>query len=182
MVLFIYDLVDLSWSYLSQVDQVQNVVGWFGVVFVDILFMMFGYFVYFFLLLLGIKIWQVFCCCNLLWEWNIWLFFWCLVGLIFLILVGLVLVYIYFYVSGYMLVSVLVGGVIGQSLGCVVVDVLNVQGSMLVFFVLFFFGLMVFVDFFWFKVMDVIGKIILDFFELIQNVFNCWMGVCVECK
>ncbi|MGV8783754.1 DNA translocase FtsK 4TM domain-containing protein, partial [Pseudomonas aeruginosa] len=68
------------------------------------------------------------------------------------------------------------GGAIGQSLGRVAVDALNVQGSTLVFFALFLFGLTVFADLSWFKVMDVTGKIPLDFFELIQNAFNRWMG------
>ena len=74
------------------------------------------------------------------------------------------------------------GGAIGQSLGRVAVDALNVQGSTLVFFALFLFGLTVFADLSWFKVMDVTGKITLDFFELIQNAFNRWMGARAERK
>ena len=109
-------------------------------------------------------------------EWNTWLFSWRLVGLIFLILAGSALAYIHFHASGHMPASASAGGAIGQSLGRVAVDALNVQGSTLVFFALFLFGLTVFADLSWFKVMDVTGKITLDFFELIQNAFNRWMG------
>ena len=107
---------------------------------------------------------------------------WRLVGLIFLILAGSALAYIHFHASGHMPASASAGGAIGQSLGRVAVDALNVQGSTLVFFALFLFGLTVFADLSWFKVMDVTGKITLDFFELIQNAFNRWMGARAERK
>jgi hypothetical protein len=44
-----------------------------------------------------------------------------------------------------------------------------VQGSTLMFIALFLFGLTVFTDLSWFKVMDVTGKITLDLFELVQG-------------
>ncbi|MGV8488766.1 DNA translocase FtsK 4TM domain-containing protein, partial [Pseudomonas aeruginosa] len=94
----------------------------------------------------------------------------------FLILAGSAMAYIHFHASGHLPASASAGGAIGQSLGRVAVDALNVQGSTLVFFALFLFGLTVFADLSWFKVMDVTGKITLDFFELIQNAFNRWMG------
>lgn len=180
MALLTYDPADPSWSHSSQVDQVQNAAGRLGAVSADILFMTLGYFAYLFPLLLGIKTWQVFRRRNLPWEWNTWLFSWRLVGLIFLILAGSALAYIHFHASGHMPASASAGGAIGQSLGRVAVDALNVQGSTLVFFALFLFGLTVFADLSWFKVMDVTGKITLDFFELIQNAFNRWMGARAE--
>ncbi|MBG4202354.1 DNA translocase FtsK [Pseudomonas aeruginosa] len=182
MALLTYDPADPSWSHSSQVDQVQNAAGRLGAVSADILFMTLGYFAYLFPLLLGIKTWQVFRRRNLPWEWNTWLFSWRLVGLIFLILAGSALAYIHFHASGHMPASASAGGAIGQSLGRVAVDALNVQGSTLVFFALFLFGLTVFADLSWFKVMDVTGKITLDFFELIQNAFNRWMGARAERK
>lgn len=140
MALLTYDPADPSWSHSSQVDQVQNAAGRLGAVSADILFMTLGYFAYLFPLLLGIKTWQVFRRRNLPWEWNTWLFSWRLVGLIFLILAGSALAYIHFHASGHMPASASAGGAIGQSLGRVAVDALNVQGSTLVFFALFLFA------------------------------------------
>jgi S-DNA-T family DNA segregation ATPase FtsK/SpoIIIE len=51
---------------------------------------------------------------------------------------------------------------------------LNVQGSTLLFIALFLFGLTVFTDLSWFKVMDTTGKITLDLFELFQGAINRW--------
>ncbi|MGC3645831.1 DNA translocase FtsK 4TM domain-containing protein, partial [Pseudomonas aeruginosa] len=107
---------------------------------------------YLFPLLLGIKTWQVFRRRYLPWEWNTWLFSWRLVGLFFLILAGSALAYIDFPASGHMPASASAGGAIGQSVGPVAVDGLNVQGSTLVFFALFLVGLTVFADLSWFKV------------------------------
>jgi S-DNA-T family DNA segregation ATPase FtsK/SpoIIIE len=49
-----------------------------------------------------------------------------------------------------------------------------VQGSTLMFIALFLFGLTVFTDLSWFKVMDVTGKITLDLFELVQGRGRWW--------
>lgn len=57
----------------------------------------------------------------------------------------------------------------GESLGDLARNALNVQGSTLLLIALFLFGLTVFTDLSWFKVMDVTGKITLDLFELIQG-------------
>jgi S-DNA-T family DNA segregation ATPase FtsK/SpoIIIE len=63
---------------------------------------------------------------------------------------------------------------LGESLGDLARNALNIQGSTLLFIALFLFGLTVFTDLSWFKVMDVTGKITLDLFELFQGAANRW--------
>ncbi|MNZ56328.1 DNA translocase FtsK [compost metagenome] len=132
-------------------------------------------------MLLAVKTWQVFRKRHLPWEWSGWLFSWRLIGLVFLILGGSALAFIHFHTTGgHMPASA--GGALGESLGQLAVNALNVQGSTLLFLSLFLFGLTVFADLSWFKVMDMTGKITLDLFELIQNVFNRWWSARSERK
>ena len=56
------------------------------------------------------------------------------------------------------------------------------QGSTLLFFALFLFGLTVFTDLSWFKVMDLTGKITLDLVELIQSLITRWWNARMERK
>ncbi|MNF44608.1 DNA translocase FtsK [compost metagenome] len=74
------------------------------------------------------------------------------------------------------------GGALGESLGQFAEDALNVQGSTLLFIALFLFGLTVFSDLSWFKVMDLTGKITLDLLELIQSLVNRWWSARTERK
>lgn len=74
------------------------------------------------------------------------------------------------------------GGALGESLGDLARRTLNIQGSTLMFIALFLFGLTVFTDLSWFKVMDVTGKITLDLLELFQGAANRWWAARVERK
>ncbi len=74
------------------------------------------------------------------------------------------------------------GGALGESLGALAINALNVQGSTLLLIALFLFGLTVFTDLSWFKVMDLTGKITLDLIELIQSLANRWWSARVERK
>ncbi|MEA3167359.1 MAG: segregation ATPase FtsK/SpoIIIE, family, partial [Pseudomonas sp.] len=74
------------------------------------------------------------------------------------------------------------GGALGESLGDLARKTLNIQGSTLMFIALFLFGLTVFTDLSWFKVMDVTGKITLDLLELFQGAANRWWSARVDRK
>ncbi|PAU65510.1 cell division protein FtsK [Pseudomonas sp. PIC25] len=180
MALLTYDPADPGWTHTSRVEQVQNAAGRAGAWFADILFMALGYFAYLFPLLLAIKTWQVFRSRHQPWQWSGWLFSWRLIGLVFLVLSGAGLAYIHFHSGSNMPASA--GGALGESLGQLAINALNVQGSTLLFIALFLFGLTVFSDLSWFKVMDVTGKITLDLFELIHNAINRWWSARVERK
>ena len=172
MALLTYDTADPGFTHTSNVDQVQNAAGRAGAYFADILFMVLGYFAYIFPLLLAIKTWQIFRERHQPWQWSGWLVSWRMIGLVFLVLSGAALAHIHFHPSASLPFSA--GGALGESLGDLARSLLNVQGSTLMFIALFLFGLTVFTDLSWFKVMDLTGKITLDLFELVQGAANRW--------
>ena len=180
MALLTYDPADPGWTHTSNVQQVQNAAGRAGAWFADVLFMALGYFAYLFPLLLGIKTWQVFRARHQSWTWNGWLFSWRLIGLVFLVLSGSALAYIHFQFANHLPASA--GGALGESLGQLAEAALNVQGSTLLLLAFFLFGLTVFTDLSWFKVMDLTGKITLDLLELIQSFFSRWWTARAERK
>ena len=181
MSLLTYDQSDPGWSHTSSnVTEVQNAAGRAGAFSADILFMVLGYFAYIFPLLLAIKAWQVFRQRHEPWQWSGWLFSWRTIGLVFLVLAGAALAHLHFhFASGF---PGSAGGVLGEVLGDLAKRALNIQGSTLLFIALFLFGLTVFTDLSWFKVMDMTGKITLDLFELLQGAVSRWWAERVERK
>jgi len=180
MALLTYDTADPGFSHTSNIDQVQNAAGRAGAYFADILFMVLGYFAYIFPLLLAIKTWQIFRERHQPWQWSGWLFSWRLIGLVFLVLSGAALAHIHFHPPASLPFSA--GGALGESLGDLARSLLNVQGSTLMFIALFLFGLTVFTDLSWFKVMDMTGKITLDLFEWVQGAASRWWEARYERK
>ncbi|WP_349617126.1 DNA translocase FtsK [Azotobacter salinestris] len=178
MALLTYDPTDPGWSHSSSVAQVQNAAGRTGAWFADILFMALGYFAYLFPLLLVIKTVQAFRARHEPWPWSGWLFSWRLTGLAILIPAGAALAYIHFHSASGLPASA--GGALGEVLGKLALDAFNVQGSTLMFLSLFLFGLTVFADLSWFRVMDLTGKITLDLFELVQGAVGRWWGGLAE--
>ena len=172
MALLTYDTADPGFSHTSNVDQVQNAAGRAGAYFADILFMVLGYFAYIFPLLLAVKTWQIFRERHQPWQWSGWLISWRMIGLVFLVLSGAALAHIHFHPPAGLPFSA--GGALGESLGDLARNLLNVQGSTLVFIALFLFGLTVFTDLSWFKVMDLTGKLTLDLFELVRGAASRW--------
>ncbi len=180
MALLTYGKDDPGWSHNSKIDDVQNFGGPAGSYSADILFMVLGYFAYIFPLLLAIKTWQIFRQRHEPWQWSGWLFSWRLIGLVFLVLSGAALAHIHFHAPTGLPAGA--GGALGESLGDLARKTLNIQGSTLMFIALFLFGLTVFTDLSWFKVMDVTGKITLDLLELFQGAANRWWAARVERK
>ncbi|WP_028693688.1 DNA translocase FtsK [Pseudomonas cremoricolorata] len=172
MALLTYDAADPGFSHTSNVDQVQNAAGRAGAYFADVMFMVLGYFAYIFPLLLAIKTLQIFRDRHQPWQWSGWLFSWRLIGLVFLVLSGAALAHIHFHPTANLPFAA--GGALGEGLGELARSLLNVQGSTLMFIALFLFGLTVFTDLSWFKVMDMTGKITLDLFELLQGAASRW--------
>jgi len=178
MALLTYDSTDPGWSHSSTVAQVQNAAGRAGAWLADILFMALGYFAYLFPLLMVIKTAQAFLARNEPWPLSGWLFSWRLTGLAILVPAGSALAYIHFRSAPGMPASA--GGALGEILGRLALDALNVQGGTLAFLTLFLFGLTVFADISWFRLMDLIGKVILDLVELVQGGVGRWWGALVE--
>jgi len=180
MALLTYNVADPAWDNSVQVERIINAGGSIGAWLSSALFGALGYFAYIFPLLLAAKTWQVFRTRNEPWHWNGWLFSWHSIGLVFLILSGAALGDIHFAAAAGMQGSG--GGMLGASLGDLAVHALNVQGSTLVFLALFLFGLTVFTDLSWFRVMDLTGKITLDLIELIHGAITGWWNARSERK
>ncbi|SFB15338.1 DNA translocase FtsK [Azotobacter beijerinckii] len=178
MALLTYDPSDPGWSHSSSVAQVQNAAGRAGAWFADVLFMALGYFAYLFPLLMVIKTAQAFAARHEPWPWSGWLLSWRLTGLAILIPAGSALAYIHFHSASGLPASA--GGALGEVLGKLALDALNVQGSTLMFLALFLFGLTVFADLSWFRVMDLTGKITLDLLELVQGGIGRWWSALAE--
>lgn len=169
MALLTYDTSDPGFSHTSNVDQVQNAAGRAGAYFADILFMVLGYFAYIFPLLLAIKTWQIFRERHQPRDWSGWLFsavdrlvFWCCLVRRWRISIST------------RRRACRSRPVAHSASWATARNLLNVQGSTLMFIALFLFGLTVFTDLSWFKVMDLTGKITLDLFELVQGAANRW--------
>ncbi|UYP28625.1 DNA translocase FtsK [Pseudomonas sp. Z8(2022)] len=180
MALLTYNVADPAWDNSVQVERIINAGGSIGAWLSSALFGALGYFAYIFPLLLAAKTWQVFRTRNQPWHWNGWLFSWHSIGLVFLILSGSALGDIHFTAAPGMQGSG--GGMLGASLGDLAVHALNVQGSTLLFLALFLFGLTVFTDLSWFRVMDLTGKITLDLIELIHGAITSWWNARNERK
>jgi S-DNA-T family DNA segregation ATPase FtsK/SpoIIIE len=180
MALLTYDQADPGWSHASHATQVQNAAGKAGSFSADILFMVLGYFAYVFPLLLAIKTWQIFRQRHQPWAWSGWLVSWRLLGLVLLVLSGAALAHLHFHSAPNLPASA--GGALGESLGNLARNGLNVQGSTVLFIALFLCGLTVFTDLSWFKVMDLTGKVTLDLLELLQGAVHRWWSSRTERK
>ena len=172
MALLTYERTDPGLFRSGQVDQVQNAAGRAGAWLADLLFGGFGYFAYLFPALLAIKCWRMFQFRHMPWHISGWLISWRAIGLVFLVLSGAALAHLHFDSPNWLPASA--GGALGESLGYLAEQTLNVQGSTLLFLALFLFGLTVFTDLSWFKVMDLLGKIVLDLLELLQAAASQW--------
>ncbi len=103
-------------------------------------------------------------------QWNPLLLLSRCIGFGLLLLATAVLAHIQFSVPG----GEAPGGVVGSVLGAWSEGVLNVQGSTLLYIGVFLFGLTVFTDLSWFRVMDLTGKITLDLCELLYSAGSRW--------
>ena len=180
MTLMTYSINDPGWDHNVRVAQIQNAGGAIGAWISSILFMALGYFAFLFPLLLGIKAWQVFRQRHQPFQWSGWLISWRGIGLVLLVISGSALAYIHFQSNSELPASA--GGALGESIGQLGIQMLNVQGSTLLFLAVFLFGLTVFADFSWFRLMDLTGKITLDLIELVHSLITRWWEARLERK
>ena len=173
MALLSYSPMDPGIDVSTGAGQVQNAAGRVGAWVASFFLFAFGYSAYLLPLLMVIKIIELFRTRHQPFRWSGWLFSWRLIGLAFLLTSTAALASVQFQ-SLEMNPQAPAGGVLGKSLGEWGEDALNVQGSTLLFIALFLFGLTVFTDLSWFRLMDLVGKITLDLFELLQSLASRW--------
>ncbi|MCL4130611.1 UNVERIFIED_CONTAM: hypothetical protein GTU68_021841, partial [Idotea baltica] len=172
MTLLTYSKIDPGWTHVSDIQEIHNSGGRVGAWLADVLFLLLGYFAYIFPLLLVVKTWQIFRTRSEPIEWNGRLFAWRCFGLFLLILAGCALIYMHFPASDYLPASA--GGVLGERIGISSVELLNMQGGTLLLVALMLFGLTIYTDLSWFKVMDVVGKSTLELFDWSRNLLHHW--------
>jgi len=174
MSLFSYNAADPGWTRSSGELAVQNAGGRMGAWIADVLLLVLGYLAYLFPLIVAIKVWQMFRRRHLPFIWNGWLFSWRLIGFVLTLLAGTALAALHGRAPASFPEGGGAGGVLGQLLSEMSYPVLNMQGSTLLFLTLFLFGLTVFTNLSWFKVMDLIGRITLDLLDLFRRAWISW--------
>lgn len=173
MALLTYSPLDPGVNVSTGSMQVQNAAGRVGAWIASFFRFGLGYAAYLLPVLAAIKVLDLFLARHQPLQWNGWLFSSRLIGFSLLLVSTAALAQIQFGVMGDS-TGEPAGGVFGKSLGEWGEDALNVQGSTLLFIALFLFGLTVFTDLSWFRVMDLTGKITLDLCELIQTAGSRW--------
>ena len=174
MALFTYNTADPGWTRSSGEMAVQNAGGLIGAKIADVLLVVLGYLAYLFPLIVAVKVWQMFRRRHLPLIWSGWLFSWRLTGFMLTLLAGTALAALHGTEPAGFPEGGGAGGILGQLLRDLAYPVLNMQGSTLVFLTLFLFGLTIFTNLSWFKVMDLIGRITLDLLDLFRRGWASW--------
>ena len=174
MALFTHNVGDPGWTRSSGELAVENAGGRMGAWIADVLLFMLGYLAYLFPLIVAVKVWQMFRRRHLPFVWNGWLFSWRLIGFVLTLLAGTALAALHGTAPESFPEGAGAGGALGQLLREMAYPVLNMQGSTLVFLTLFLFGLTVFTNLSWFRVMDLAGRITLDLFDLFKQAWAGW--------
>ncbi len=176
MALLSYDTSDPGWTRSGEAGEVGNAGGSMGAWIADVLLLTLGYLAYLFPIIVAVKVWQMFRRRHLPFVWNGWLFSWRLIGFVLTLLAGTALAALHGSApdnfpgingdGG--------GGVLGELLAQLSKPLLNMQGSTLLFLTLFLFGLTVFTNLSWFRVMELTGKITLDLLDLLKRAWHSW--------
>jgi len=171
-----YDQDDPGWTHTSKTEQVHNLAGSTGAWFADVSFTAFGYVAYLFPILCGLLAIQIFWTRRRPASLSVLAFAARLIGLVLLILAGTALAEIHFAPDPQLPIST--GGALGKSLGQLLASsLLGTHSSTLIFLAFFLLGLTMLTNLSWFGVMDMTGKITLDFLELIQSALIRLLGL-----
>ncbi len=181
MVLITFDATDSSFSnsIAHTTDVVSNAGGHIGAWIADILFSLLGYFAWLFPLVLMLKTVLVFQNRYQSFVWNGWLFALRACGFIFLLCSGSALAHIHFPLPEIVPKNF---NILGTVLGNGLTAVLNVEGATLFLLACFLFGLTVYANLSWFKIMEGIGALTLRITEWVQAWLQSTLGEVQERK
>ena len=174
MALFTFDATDPGWTRSGSVADVQNAGGRMGAWIADVLLLTLGYLAFLFPLIVAVKVYQMFRRRHQPMIWNGWLFSWRLIGFVLTLLAGTALAALHGTPGAHFPEGAGAGGILGELLSGLSRPVLNLQGSTLLFLTLFLFGLTVFTNLSWLKVMDLTGKLTLDLLDLLKRGWHSW--------
>ncbi len=167
MVLLTFDVNDPGFTQsVSQQDTVNNAGGQIGAWIADVLFSVLGYFAWLFPLVLMLKTVLVFHNRYQPMVWNGWLFALRAFGFILLLCSGAALAHVHFPLPE---ITPKNFNILGETLGQALTAVLNIEGATLLLLACFLFGLTVYANFSWFKVMEGVGALTLQAIEAVKS-------------
>ena len=173
MVLLTFDASDSSFTNSTgDSNAVNNAGGYIGSWIADVLFSALGYFAWLFPLLLMLKTVLVFQHRYEPMVWNGWLFALRAFGFILLLGAGAALAHVHFPLPA---VTPQNFNILGETLGQALIAVLNIEGATLLLLACFLFGLTVFANLSWFKIMEGVGALTLQAGETLKSLLqNTW--------
>ena len=167
MVLLTFDVNDPGFTHsVSQQDTANNAGGQIGAWIADVLFSVLGYFAWLFPLVLMLKTVLVFQNRYQPVVWNGWLFALRAFGFILLLCSGAALTHVHFPLPE---VTPKNFNILGETLGVALTAALNIEGATLLLLACFLFGLTVYANFSWFKVMEGVGALTLRAAEAVKS-------------
>src|SRR5690625_4477741 len=175
-----YDPGDPGWSQTGENSRIENAGGPAGAWLADVTFLLFGYLAYLFPLMLGYRAWQVFRGRDRSQGVDWLLLSLRIAGLVLVMVAGAGLVAMH-----YPEVSALPynnGGLLGAWVAQVAEGAFNYTGGTLMLLAVFLFGMTVFTDLSWLKLMDETGRLTLLLIEKAQDAVRQWQRQRAEKK
>ena len=176
MVLLTFDVNDSSFTNSTgDISAVNNAGGYVGSWIADVLFSMLGYFAWLFPLVLVLKTVLVFQNRYQSMVWNGWLFALRAVGFVLLLCSGAALAHVHFPLPE---VAPKNFNILGSILGEKLTGIFNIEGATLLLLACFLFGLTVYANLSWFKIMEGVGSLTLRAVTgLKTRMQNLWVQV-----
>ncbi len=170
LALLTYDPGDPGWSHTGDNLRVQNAGGPAGAWLADVFFSLFGYLAYLFPVMLAYRAWLVFRERARHPQFDWLLFALRVVGLVLVMVAGTGLATMHFHPQETVLpMAQGAGGALGFSVAEAVQGAFSYTGGTLVLLAIFLFGMTIFTDLSWLRLMDEIGRITLGFFAWLRD-------------
>jgi S-DNA-T family DNA segregation ATPase FtsK/SpoIIIE len=166
-----YTESDPGWSSTSTGQSIKNTAGPTGAWIADVFFSLFGYLAYLFPLMILFRVWRVFLERNKNNTFDLLMFFVRVVGLIMVVVAGTGLVALKLGEHSASL-PFSNGGILGVSIAASAESAFGFIGANLLLIALCLFGITIFTDLSWLKLMDFIGLSTISFFNWLAKRFG----------
>jgi S-DNA-T family DNA segregation ATPase FtsK/SpoIIIE len=162
LALISFDKNDPGWTYTGVNETANNLVGLSGAWVADVFLFFFGFLAYLFPMMLAYQAWLIFQDRTEKTEFSWPLFIFHGVGLTLTLLAGTAIAAMHFYSIGndFEYGS---GGILGSEIADLLIPVLSYVGTTLFLLAMFLFGLTAFLDISWLQVMDIAGRLSIQF-------------------
>ena len=170
LALFSFDPSDPGWSYTGTDAEVKNLVGFSGAWISDVSFFGFGYLSFVFPLVFAFAAWKLFRGDEQK-QFSLLISCFRFTGLLLILICGSGLADLHFYEYEAALREG-AGGVIGSELARLMLPLFGYVGTTLILIAVFFFGLTVFADVSWLRLMDNTGRLCVVSFQYFQALMS----------